>query len=86
MLLDLWAFKDINPIAVEKEKFLIPILQDDLTEKREERNLKEVLDIVCEGLESYILASDQFIKSSIVLSKAANAYKILAIVFPALWW
>lgn len=79
-------FKDVNPIAVEKEKFLIPILQDDLTEKMEERNLEEVLDIVCEGLEGYILANDQIFRSNTVLAKAENAYKILAIVFPALWW
>lgn len=79
-------FKDVNPIAVEKEKFLIPILQDDLTEKMEERNLEEVLDIVCEGLEGYILASDRIFRSNTVLVKAENAYKILAIVFPALWW
>ncbi len=79
-------FKAVNPIATEKEKFLIPILQEDLTEKMEERNLEEVLDIVCEGLEGYILANDQILRSNAVISKAKNAYKILAIVFPALWW
>ena len=79
-------FKDVNPIATEKEKFLIPILQKDWTEKMEERNLEEVLDIVCEGLEGYILESDEIMRSNAVISKAKNAYKILAIVFPALWW
>lgn len=79
-------FKDVNPIATEKEKFLIPILQKDWTEKMEERNLEEVLDIVCEGLEGYILETDEIMRSNAVISKAKNAYKILAIVFPALWW